>query len=171
MAEIDQVRKAQAGDRDAREALARAWLKRAYGVAFAVTGRRIEAEEAVQDAFLRAFRSIERLRDRGRFGPWLMQITRNAARDRIRRRPRPTATLIDEPVDPVSETPDGLAPGWEVLSSEERMVCWLHVCNDLTFREIAELLDLSNSRIYRIYRKGIDTLRNEVLATTNEAAK
>ena len=88
------IRKAQAGDLESREALARAWLRPAYGVALALTSRAADAEDATQEAFCRAFASLPTLRNPDRFGPWLVQIVRNVVRDRGRR-PTPPRLLGD----------------------------------------------------------------------------
>lgn len=166
MRELERIRRARAGDPEAREMLARRWLPRVYAVALAVTGRRVEAEDVTQDAFLRAFRSLPRLKSADRFGAWLLQIARNAALDRVRRTRRPLPLVADPPAP--REEADDLPPGWLALSGDERLVCWLHVCGDMQFRDIAQLLQVSKSQAHRIYRKGIKTLRKEVLAC-NEA--
>lgn len=60
-----------------------------------------DAEDIVQEAFLRAFQGLHRLEDPGRFDAWLMRITRNAALDRMRRasRCRPSLRATDERTD------------------------------------------------------------------------
>ena len=170
MREIEQIRHAQAGDPDAREALARAWMRRVYAVALAVTGRPADAEEATQDAFLRAFRSLRRLRAPERFGPWLTQIARNAARDFVRgavRRRRIDGELAYEPVHSSdAEDDDPAIRAWRALPDDQRLVCWLHVMHDMPFRDIAHLLDQSASSVFRVYRKGMALLRQRVLPCT-----
>ena len=158
------IRRAREGDRSSREALARRWLARAYGAALSITGHAADAEDVVQEAFYRAFRRLDGLKDPKRFGPWLLQIVRNAARDLHRRagRKRP---LTDEATLPAPQAalPEGEAlAAWRSLPDDQRLVCWLKVMDGLPFRDIAALLGCSKSAAFRIYTKGIARLRKEL---------
>ncbi len=158
------IRRAQRGDVPSREALARRWLGRAYAVALSRVGNAADAEDLVQEAFFRAFRSLGRLKDPSRFGPWLLQIVRNAARDLHRRSGRSTP-LGDAAAVPAGALPaaDGAAlDAWRSLPGDERLVCWLKVMDGLPFRDIAALLGCSKSAAFRIYTKGIARLRKEL---------
>jgi RNA polymerase sigma-70 factor (ECF subfamily) len=154
-----QVRRAQAGDAEARESVAREWLPVVYAAAVAVLRRAAEAEDAAQDAFLRAFRSLGSLRDPARFGPWLLSIARNAARDRLRR--RPSRSLPAEPAAPPSAPGDDSVEAWRRLPEDERLVTWLKVSEGRTFREIADLLATSKSAVDRTWRRALGHLRKE----------
>ncbi len=161
------VRKAQAGDIESREALAHAWLPRVYGVALACTGRAAEAEDLTQEAFYRAFGKLDSLRNPERFGPWICQIVRNAARD-LRRRPAPPAALGDaqEQLRERGRSADtdttGAVRAWRELPEDQRLVCWLKVMQGMPFREIANLTGTSKSAVYRLYGKGLTRLRKEM---------
>lgn len=164
MQDEDLIRRAREGDRASREALARRWLGRAYGVALAATGRAPDAEDVVQEAWLRVFRSLGRLEDPRRFGPWLMTIVRNAARDLHRRagRRRP---LVDEAlIEAADEGPmDGAAlAAWRALPDDERLVCWLKIMDGLALHEIGALMGRSKSAVFRIWTQGIARLRREL---------
>jgi RNA polymerase sigma-70 factor (ECF subfamily) len=159
------VRKAQAGDVPSREALACRWLARVYGAALAQTRNAADADDLTQEAFLRAFRSLATLKDPARFGPWLLRIVRNAARDRWRRPAAPGA--LGEGADAVADTATGEAEGdavraWRALPGEERLVTWLKVMDGLRFEDIAELLGTSKSAAFRTFRKGLARLRKEL---------
>lgn len=170
MRDTESIGRAVAGDPEAREALARAWMRPVYAVALAITRRPADADEVTQETFLRAFRRLRRLRDPARFGPWLTQIARNAARDLLRRRQRATAPLVDdvEGEDVTDALDTAAVRAWRDLPDAQRLVCWLHVMHDMSFREIAELLDQSKSRVDRTYRKGMAQLRREVFTCTTE---
>jgi RNA polymerase sigma-70 factor (ECF subfamily) len=156
--EASLVRDAQRGDAEARERVARAWLPSVYAVAVAVLRRAADAEDAVQDAFLRAFASLGTLRDPSRFGPWLLAIARNAARDHARR--RPATALAEEPAAP-APLGDASAEAWARLPEDERLVTWLKVADGRTFRDIAVLLDTSKSAVDRTWRRALERLRKE----------
>ena len=158
------IRRAREGDAASREHLARRWLGRAYAAALSKVGHAADAEDLVQEAFYRAFRQLGSLRDPARFGPWLLQIVRNAARDLHRRsgRRRP---LEDEALVPAAHArpaEGGALQAWRQLPDDERLVCWLKVMDGLPFRDIAALLGCSKSAAYRIYTKGIERLRREL---------
>src|ERR1700716_4130539 len=80
------------------EQLVRTYQDRLYGFALRLTGSRPDAEESTQDAFVRAYRALERYpadrRRELRLRPWLYQITLNVVRNRVRR-----PTLVTVPVD------------------------------------------------------------------------
>ncbi|MHC5012455.1 MAG: RNA polymerase sigma factor [Planctomycetota bacterium] len=161
------VRRAQAGDRTSRDALARTWLPTVYAVALAHRGRPAEAEDLTQEAFYRAFRALRTLRDPERFGPWMIRIVRNAARDQARR-PRPPAPLGeragDVPGSPGSDPAGGddVVRAWQRLPEQERLVCWLKVVDGIPFRQIADLLSASKSSVDRTYRRALARLRKEL---------
>ncbi len=160
------VRRAQAGDIPSREALARRWLSRVYGAALARMRNPADADDLAQEALLRAFRGLAKLKDPARFGPWLLQIVRNAARDQYRRPARPTAlgeqdgALEDDGSEPAL---DGDAVrAWRKLPGDERLVTWLRIMDGLRFEDIAELTGGAKSSVYRTFRKGLARLRKEL---------
>jgi RNA polymerase sigma-70 factor (ECF subfamily) len=161
------VRRARAGHVECREDLARVWLGPVYATALALTGRTADAEDLAQEAFLRAFRSLATLRRPAGFGPWILQIVRNAWRD-ARRRPTPPHAVADPPEPAAPEETnadaptDGVAAAFSRLSAEERMVCWLKVVEGWTVRDIAALLSRSKSTVDRTFRRALETLRTEV---------
>jgi RNA polymerase sigma-70 factor (ECF subfamily) len=77
--------------------------RRLYGFALRMTGNREDAEEIVQDAFVRAFRALgkmtEQQRRELRLQPWLYTITLNVTRNRLRSK-RPTNVALDSLADP-----------------------------------------------------------------------
>ena len=95
---------AAAGDADAFDALLRPRLDRLFRLAVAVTRSEADARDATQDACVLAWRELPRLRDRGRFDPWLSQIVVNSCRMLLRRNRRGTIREIsmDDPLRPVT---------------------------------------------------------------------
>lgn len=76
----------QAGRADAFEAVMRRHNRLLYRLARGILGSDSEAQEIVQEAYLRAFLSLSQLRDPGGLTPWLLRIARNEALGRLRRR-------------------------------------------------------------------------------------
>jgi RNA polymerase sigma-70 factor (ECF subfamily) len=75
---------AKRGDAAAYEELVRMHQGIAFRVAYVAAGDRGDAEEAVQDAFVKAYRALGRFRDGAPFRPWLLRIVANEARNRRR---------------------------------------------------------------------------------------
>lgn len=103
------VMRAQRGELAAFNQLVLRHQDAAYSLARRFLGSAEAAEDATQDAFLRAYNALDRFRG-GRFRAWLMQIVANACRDELRRRQRrPTRSLDearDDPGQPDLDPPD-----------------------------------------------------------------
>lgn len=97
------VERAQHGDRAAFEELVRRHADRLYAVVLRFVADAGEAEEVTQEAFLRAWRSIDRFQGRSRFFTWLYRIGINEAKRRAARQP-PTLVSLDD--EPIPEAPD-----------------------------------------------------------------
>ncbi len=103
--EANLVQSARAGDRAAFEELVRRHADRLYAVVLRFVADSDEAEEVTQEAFLRAWRSIDRFQGRSQFFTWLYRIGINEAKRRAERRPSPeVVSSIDE--GPIEEAPD-----------------------------------------------------------------
>ena len=99
-----------------------------------------------------------------RFGPWLLQIVRNAARD-LGRRKKPDVGMPtwDPPARETSAPGDNPAlDAWRGLPEMQRLVCWLNVMLDLPVREIAPLVGASKSSVGRWLGKGLAQMHKEV---------
>jgi RNA polymerase sigma-70 factor (ECF subfamily) len=100
------VERSQAGDRLAFEELVRRNADRLYAVVLRFVADAGEAEEVTQEAFLRAWRSIDRFEFRSRFFTWLYRIGINEAKRRAERRPQAGA------VRSIEDSPIEAAPDW-----------------------------------------------------------
>jgi len=108
------------GDLDAYAALVARYTLRAHRAAF-LLGAGEEADDVVQEAFVKAFRHLSRFRVGEPFGPWLLRIVANETRNLTRsRRRRAALALLLSAADP---DPAGMAAGGpadEVLAAERR---------------------------------------------------
>jgi RNA polymerase sigma-70 factor (ECF subfamily) len=86
--------RARDGDVDAYEELVRRYRELAFRVAWLVARDRNEAEDAMQEAFVKAYHAMGRFRPGAPFKPWLMQIVANEARNRVRASRRREALRI-----------------------------------------------------------------------------
>jgi len=82
------IERAVHGDGDAFDAIARSFGDALYRRALAILRHESDAQDATQDAFIKAWRELPRLNDASRFDAWLDRILVNACRDRLRRRGR-----------------------------------------------------------------------------------
>lgn len=114
--------RAQAGDREAFSALIELHHRAARRVALAALGNLADADEAVQEACLTAWRRIDRLDEPGAFRAWLMRITWRKALDRRRslagwlRRIRHEQTDEGDPMEAIASS--GRGPDETLLTSE-----------------------------------------------------
>ncbi len=140
---------AQRGDRDAFAALVRLHERRAYAAARAITVTHEDAEDAVQDGFLNAFRALGRFRPEQPFGAWLHRIVANAALDVRRRRRVRAAESLPESIsapfrDPAEhgELRQRLQEAMAELPDRQRSVLVMHDVEGFTHAEIGAMLDM-----------------------------
>jgi RNA polymerase sigma-70 factor (ECF subfamily) len=114
MDEIGLIHDARQGDLDAFNRLVLAYQERVYNQAYRVMGDHQSADDATQEAFISAYKSLRSFRG-GSFRAWLLRIVTNACYDELRRRKRrPTTSL--EPVDDSGEEIE--SPHWIADSGE-----------------------------------------------------
>jgi len=82
------VTKARAGDSDAFRVLVERHGRSLFRLAFRMTGNEQDAEDVVQESFLRAYKQLARFDDRASFGTWLYRIAANCSLDLLRSRKR-----------------------------------------------------------------------------------
>ena len=127
----------------------------AFRVAFSVLRNREDAEDVAQDAFLKAYRSFNRLRDRDRFRAWLVRMTWRLALDRRRsdqRRSSREERVAADAVTPVAAAPvdDRAELLWRAidsLSEKLRVVIVLAAIQGHDIREVAALLELPEGTV------------------------
>jgi RNA polymerase sigma-70 factor (ECF subfamily) len=90
----------------------------AFRAAFVITGDATEAEDAAQEAFVKAYRSIRRFRPGAPFRPWLMTIVANEARNRRKAAGRRTSLALRAANEMVRENP--ISPEASVVAEERR---------------------------------------------------
>ena len=82
------VARARGGDREAFRLLVERHSRSVYKVAYRVTGNAVDAEDVVQETFLKAYRQLDRFEERASFGTWLHRIAWNCSVDLLRARPK-----------------------------------------------------------------------------------
>ena len=117
--EAEIVQRAQRGDVHAYEELVQRYTQMAFRCAYLVTGSAAEAEDAAQDAFVKAYQALPRFRPEGSFRPWLLRIVGNEARNR-RRADRRRAALELRLAEGLRRGSGDQSPEAEAEAAEER---------------------------------------------------
>ena len=146
----DLVVQAQHGDRDAFARLAAPRLDRLFATASLILRDRGRAEDALQDALVRAWRDMRTLRDPDRIDAWLRRLVVNACRDESRRQRRHESNvrLLPDHDRPTADESnrladsDALEQGMRNLSIDHRTVIVHHYYLDLSLPEIADALGI-----------------------------
>ncbi len=100
------VRKAQAQDAAAFEALYRLHVDKVYGLCLRMTGNASEAEDCVQDAFIQAWTKLDKFRGESAFGTWMHRVAVNTVLGRMRKSRREQDRI--RAVAEVSSVPDSI---------------------------------------------------------------
>jgi len=145
----DLVEAAARGDPEAFEALATSASDRLYAVARLVLRATDLAEDAVQEALVRAWKELPSLRDPERFDAWLYRLVVNACADQGRQqrrwsnqvRPLPIEHSISDETGSVGDR-DLLERAFTRLKPEQRAVVVLHHHSGFSAAEIARILDI-----------------------------
>ena len=147
--ERELVLAAQRGERSAFSTLVRMHERRAYAVARAIVANHEDAEDAVQDGFIHAFRALDRFLPDQAFGAWLHRIVANAALDITRRRKvRETDELPETVASPFRDPAEGselrqrLQAALAQLTERQRSVIVLHDVEGFKHSEIGGMLGI-----------------------------
>jgi RNA polymerase sigma-70 factor (ECF subfamily) len=141
--------RARSGDHDAFTAVVRLYELRLRGLAYRVLGDRDGMDDALQEAYVRAFRALPRFRGDARVGTWLFRITYNACLDELARKRKVVHVSLDELVEQASAEPEpgealrtrlDLASSFAALSRDERAVVFLVDIQGFDYSGAAELL-------------------------------
>jgi RNA polymerase sigma-70 factor (ECF subfamily) len=137
-------------------------------VAFAVCGDRELAEDAVQAAWLIAWKKLHSLRDPSRVRPWLLAVTANEARQLLRRRHGPVVEIdVEAPGDNRNDPSAGierldLRRALAHLSPDDRALVAMHYVIDFSSDELGAAVGTSPSAARMRLSRIVDRLRKEL---------
>jgi RNA polymerase sigma-70 factor (ECF subfamily) len=161
------VDRARAGDEDAFRALVERHSRGVFRLAFRMTGNEHDAEDVVQEAFLKAYRRLDQFESRAQFGSWLYRIAANCALDLLRVRARREEAPLDAP-DPQT------APAWEPAGDApgpERLVFGAEVRHRVA-RTMSRLTPLERSAFVLRHHEGMSIAEiGGALGLDNNATK
>ena len=169
-ADDELIERARAGDADAYGALVRRYEQVAFRTAYAVCGDAAEAEDAAQDAFVKAYGALSRFRRGAPLRPWLLRIVANEARNRRRAAGRRAHLVLRAgraapyAVTPEHE-PDGpLLAALARLEEPHREIVVLRHLLDLSEAECAEVLGCRKGTVKSRLSRALAKLRAELEA-------
>jgi RNA polymerase sigma-70 factor (ECF subfamily) len=143
-----------------------------YAIAYRILRDVERAQDAVQQAFLLAWRDLPRLRDAERFGPWLHRLLVNACYEEVRRHRRWSTRIrrlpVDEPggPDPILSVDDRdtLDRAFARLTPEHRAVFVLHHHTGLPLADIADIVGVPVGTVKSRLHYATRTLRAAIVA-------
>jgi RNA polymerase sigma-70 factor (ECF subfamily) len=175
------VRAVLAGDKEAYGALVRAHSATVFRVAFRIVGDEADAEEIVQEAFLRGYQRLESYQERSSFGTWIYRIAVNCALNRISRPGIEAEYRHGEESDPEEKTvqvpatdadPERVLLSKEIsvaqdtamrrLTATEKSAFVLRHLEDRSTSEIAEVLDIAPNAAKQAVFRAVQKLRREL---------
>jgi RNA polymerase sigma factor (sigma-70 family) len=177
--EAELVERARRGDHTAYGDLVRLHQDVLFRTAYLICGSAADAEDAAQEALVRAYRALPRFRAGSPFRPWLLAIVANEARNRRRSAGRRAALLLraqDEalaaPTAAAGPSPEGAALAREErialldavdgLREEDRLIIACRLLLDLGEAETAAVLDLPRGTVKSRLSRALDRLRDRM---------
>jgi RNA polymerase sigma-70 factor (ECF subfamily) len=146
---------------DAVEELFNQHWPTAWRAAYAVTGRSDLADDAAQDAFVSAIRSLDSFDRRRPFAPRIAKIAVNRARDLLRAERRRKVAGLDETTEaPERVDASGLLLAVAALPREQREVIVLHHVLGFSLREIAETVGAPEGTVASRLGRGVAQIRH-----------
>ncbi len=153
------VERARDGDSFAFETLVRRYQQAMFALAVRVLGTRPDAQDAVQDALLSAWRKLPQFHGDAAFSTWLYRIVTNRCLNVARQRRSEPAGGLNEPTPPGDDRddPERHAVRTQLLADlratlvrlpAEQRICWLlREVNDCSYEEVAAVMDTSVSTV------------------------
>jgi RNA polymerase sigma-70 factor (ECF subfamily) len=143
------------------DAYYRAYSAHLYRLILSITGCRADADDALQNVFVRIARMGEAAARLDSAAPYLFQMARNEALRLLEKRRRPPAPEYVRPAEGTGGAEE-INRALAELPREQREVVALHVYSGLTFREVAEMLGENPDTVASRYRYGIEKLRERL---------
>jgi RNA polymerase sigma-70 factor (ECF subfamily) len=157
--ESEMIAAVRAGEIQRYHELIRPCERSVYLMALSYMKNETDAEDVAQEAFIRAFRKLSSFREESKFSTWLMSITINEARTRLRRQALVRMEPLDQPPDEDRGVSPALLRDWREIPSEA-----------VEREEVRNLIQCAVEQLPDIYRQ-VFVLRDVEELTTNETAE
>ena len=164
--EREMYRAAIHGDRDAFEMIIRTHSRALFAIAYGILQNREEAEDAVQDALVKAWKTRWRVRDPEKFPAWLATIARHRSHDAFRKR---RTVPLEEAIELASSAQAGnsdldrrLHSALAVLPELYRAALTLRYFEEMDYRTIENTLGLTNGALRGILGRALASMRKQL---------
>lgn len=155
------------GDKEALQHLYQSTRTAVYGFALSILKNRHDAEDILQEVYIRIFHSSDSYRPEGKPMAWIFAITRNLALMRLREGRR-YGELPEEAWAQIPAKDSGLSTedrmvldaAMQGLTDEERQIVMLHALTGMKHREIAEVMELALPTVLSKYHRAIKKMRH-----------
>lgn len=182
------VARAREGEEAAFRALVQEHSRAVYGRAYQLTGDPHDAEDVVQETFLKVFRNLDGFDGRSRFETWLYRVATNAAMDLMRKRQRHASRRaeieapsgdplpVEAPIPDPEHRAEGRAVGERIehamsrLTVGERAAFTLRHVEGQSIREIGEALGLKDNAVKNAVFRAVQKMRRELAPLTSETS-
>jgi RNA polymerase sigma-70 factor (ECF subfamily) len=157
-----------AGDKDAYGTLVVRYSQTVFRVAFRITGSEEDAEEVVQETFLRGYQKLGDFEGRSSFGTWFYRIASNCALDLVGRKKIDAQSRIAEEADPeqgevqVADVKAGQKAAMKSLTPTERTAFVLRHMEDRSTEEIAAALKIAPNAAKQAVFRAVQKLRRQL---------
>jgi RNA polymerase sigma factor (sigma-70 family) len=160
------IDRCRVGDQKAQFELYKMYYKSMYNVSLRILGNSTDAEDAMQEAFLSAFRNMGSYEGKVSFGAWLRKIVINRSLDNLKKRKVKFEEVTEKNAGPAE---DGTYPGEvdvkrihqaiQSLPDGYRVVLTLHLIEGYDHEEISRILQISNSASRTQYLRAKNRLK------------
>ncbi len=177
--ERDLIQKILSGDSETYAEIVRAHQAKVLGLCMSLLGNATQAEDAAQEIFIKAYRSLRSFRGDSVFSTWLYRIAANHCKDLLRKRSREETESLDALIE---ESGDGIQVSFKPsfdpsaatgtadllerllssLSPEERLILTLREVQGLNYKEISDTLKCSLDAVKARLRRARQTLEQKV---------
>ena len=164
------LRRIAGGDRGALTELYEQPRSAVYAFSLSIVRSHEAAEDILQDVYIRIWDSADQYSSAGKPLAWILAVTRNEARQYLRRHSRTVALPAEDLQARMEAQPPGAAPEdrmvlsalLDALSDEERQIVTLHAVAGLKHRELSKLLSLPLSTVISKYHRALKKLKNQL---------
>jgi len=164
------------GDRVAQYRLYKQYSVAMYNLCLRMVSDRSEAEDLLQEAFVKMFRELPTFRGQSTLGAWLRRIVINQCLNHIRKK-QPSFVTIDD--HELREIPNEEISSYDITAEEihhailllpegARVICVLHLLEGYRHSDIAGMLGISESTSKSQYRRAIDLLQDSLIKKVYE---
>jgi RNA polymerase sigma-70 factor (ECF subfamily) len=165
--EREQYRAAIHGDREAFEMIIRTHSRTLFAIAYGILQNREEAEDVVQDALVKAWKTRWRVRDPEKFPAWLATVARHRAHDVFRKRrtvplAHETIEMTEKETADTTELDRQLHSALAALPELHRAALTLRYFEEMDYHTIESMLGLSNGALRGILGRALASMRKQL---------